>query len=322
MLFLHESNHLLINLCLCLRRTAQRSIPAEVLVRHSLHCDHIKLPAHSVAGNHRTSELRRLLNIVGSSGRRNSENDFLCRSSSGQSRNPVLKLGLRHQIMIALLNLHRVSERTGSTRNDCDLLNRSRVCLFRCDKRMSDLMVRNRPFLLVGENCILFLVSGNDNLNTLLKIFLCRIGTTIADCTKCRLVDDVCKLRSGGSGSHARNLKVVHIVGNLDLLCMNAQNRLSALEIREFYRNTAVKSTRSCQCRIKRFRSVRRCQNDNSVISLKSIHLGEQLVQRLLSLVVSTEISAITLLSNCIDLVDEDDTRSLLFRLLKEVTHF
>ena len=50
-------------------------------------------------------------------------------------------------------------------------------------------------------------------------------------------------------------------------------------------------------------------------------HLCEQLVQCLLALVISADrVRAITLLTDGIDLIDEDDARCVLFCLLEEVT--
>ena len=50
------------------------------------------------------------------------------------------------------------------------------------------------------------------------------------------------------------------------------------------------------RCRVQGIRTVRRCQNDNAFLSIESIHLGKQLVQGLLTLVVSGESAAVTFL--------------------------
>ena len=56
------------------------------------------------------------------------------------------------------------------------------------------------------------------------------------------------------------------------------------------------KRPRTKKCQVQGIRTVRRCQNDNAFLSIESIHLGKQLVQGLLTLVVSGESAAVTFL--------------------------
>ena len=50
---------------------------------------------------------------------------------------------------------------------------------------------------------------------------------------------------------------------------------------------------------------------------IKTVHLGKQLVQGLLALVVSRKAAAIAFLTDGVDLIDEDDTRGFLFSLFE-----
>ena len=102
---------------------------------------------------------------------------------------------------------------------------------------------------------------------------------------------------------------------------MDAQDRFPASQIRQLDRDPAVKTTWAKQRRIQRFRTVGRRQDDDALAAVKSIHFRKQLIQRLLTFIIATESSAVTLLSDRIDLIDEDDARSLLTRLLEQVTH-
>ena len=54
---------------------------------------------------------------------------------------------------------------------------------------------------------------------------------------------------------------------------------------------------------------------------IEAIHLGQQLIERLLALVVAAKAAAIALLTDGIDLIDKDDTRCLFLGLLKQVTN-
>ena len=58
---------------------------------------------------------------------------------------------------------------------------------------------------------------------------------------------------------------------------------------------------------------------DHAVVGLEAVHLDEQLVQRLLALVVSAAEACATMTADCVDFVDEDDAGRVLLALLEEV---
>ena len=102
---------------------------------------------------------------------------------------------------------------------------------------------------------------------------------------------------------------------------MDLENVLAALEIRKLHRNAAVETAGSCQCRIEGFRPVGRGEDDDTGVALKAIHLRQQLVQRLLALIVSADITRTSLLADGVDLIDKDNARCLFLGLLEQVTH-
>ena len=101
---------------------------------------------------------------------------------------------------------------------------------------------------------------------------------------------------------------------------MNLEDCLTALQIRQFHRNTAVKPSRPQQRRIQRFRTVRCRENNDAAVGFETIHLGQQLVESLLTLIVATIVAGNTLSADGIDFIDEDDARRLFLGLLEEVT--
>ena len=102
---------------------------------------------------------------------------------------------------------------------------------------------------------------------------------------------------------------------------MYTQNIFSSFEIRAVYDHSAVKTSRTQKCRVQNFRTVRCCKDQHTFGGIKTIHLRKQLVQCLLTLVVSAAITAVTALTDRIDLIDKDDTRCMKFRLGKHITH-
>ena len=101
---------------------------------------------------------------------------------------------------------------------------------------------------------------------------------------------------------------------------MHLQNIDTTLEVRLFHDDTTVETARTQQCRIENLRTVRRTHDHDALRGIEAIHLGQQLIQGLLALLVSTE-AGISRLTDGVDLVDEDDTRCRLRRLLKQITH-
>ena len=56
---------------------------------------------------------------------------------------------------------------------------------------MPDLMVGYDQFLLVGKHTVLLLITGDNNLDTLLEVCLCCELTSVTDSTESCLIDDV-----------------------------------------------------------------------------------------------------------------------------------
>ena len=101
---------------------------------------------------------------------------------------------------------------------------------------------------------------------------------------------------------------------------MHAQDGLSALQVRQLDRNAAVKAARTRQRRIERLGAVRRGEDHHAVVALEAVHLGQQLVQGLLPLVVSAKLT-VALFADGVDLIDEHDARGLFLGLTEQIAH-
>ena len=101
---------------------------------------------------------------------------------------------------------------------------------------------------------------------------------------------------------------------------MYLQDIYTSLKIRLVNDDTAVKTSRTKQCLIEHFRPVGRCQYQQSARRIETIHLRKQLIQCLLTLIISSSVPAVTALSDRIDLIDKDDTRCVFLCFLKQIT--
>ena len=186
---------------------------------------------------------------------------------------------------------------------------------------MTDLVVGNDLLLVVGQYRGLALLTGDDDLHRLLKIVLRGALSTLANGAQSALVDDIGQVGARGTGRGAGDRGQVDRGLRLHALGMELKDVLTAGQVGQLNGNTAVKAAGAQQGRIKAIGTVGRSEDDDTLMVIEAVHLGQQLVERLLALVVAAKAAAIALLADRIDLVDEHDARGLFLGLLKQVAH-
>ncbi len=136
-----------------------------------------------------------------------------------------------------------------------------------------------------------------------------------------RFVDHVGQVSAGESRCAAGQNGEIDIVRERNLAGMDPQNFFAAPNIRTVHNHPAVKTPRPQQRRIEHVRPVGRGHQDDAFVRLKAVHLDQQLIQSLLALVVSAAQACAAMASDRVDFVDEDDARSILLALLKQVAN-
>ena len=182
------------------------------------------------------------------------------------------------------------------------------------------LVVGHDLLLLVGEDPALFLVAGDDHLHALLQVLLGGVLPPRPHRPEGGLVDDVGQLRAGGPGGRLGDGLKVHVLRQADLLGVDLQDVDAALEVGELHGDAPVKAARPQQGGVQGVGAVGGCQHHHALGAVKAVHLGEQLIQGLLPLVVAGEL-AVPLLADGVDLVNEHNAGGLLVGLLEQVPH-
>ena len=101
---------------------------------------------------------------------------------------------------------------------------------------------------------------------------------------------------------------------------MHGKDSLSLIQVRQFHMYLTVESTGTKQRLVQNIRPVRGRKDDNATVRTEAIHLRQQLVQGILPFIVAIDIHVPSTGSpDSINLVDEDDTRRLFFRLTEKV---
>ena len=102
---------------------------------------------------------------------------------------------------------------------------------------------------------------------------------------------------------------------------MHAQDLLATADIGTVHRDLTVETARAQQRRVEDVGTVGGGDEDHALVLLEAVHLDEQLIERLLALVVAAAQAGTALTADRVDLVDEDDRRRLLLGVLEEVAH-
>ena len=102
---------------------------------------------------------------------------------------------------------------------------------------------------------------------------------------------------------------------------MDAEDALATLHVGPRHDYAPVEAAGTEERRIEDVGTVRRRDQDDVVLHLEAVHLDEQLVERLLALVVTAADAGAAVSADRVDLVHEDDARRRLLGLLEEIAH-
>ena len=109
--------------------------------------------------------------------------------------------------------------------------------------------------------------------------------------------------------------------GKLKFGKIQFENLLPALKIRQINLNNPVKTPRTSQSRIQHLFSIGGRQHNDVIACAEAVHLHQQLVQSVGPLIVGSSELVLSLSSNCVDLVDENDGWSFLFCIIEQLPY-
>ncbi|MNG98035.1 hypothetical protein D3C79_571620 [compost metagenome] len=100
---------------------------------------------------------------------------------------------------------------------------------------------------------------------------------------------------------------------------MHLEDLLTTTDVRQADHHLAVETTGTQQRRVKHVRTVGGGDDDDAIVHFEAVHLDQQLVEGLLTLVVTTAHAGATVATDGVDFVDEDDARRVFLGLLEHV---
>ena len=134
-------------------------------------------------------------------------------------------------------------------------------------------------------------------------------------------VYEILQVRAGKPGRRSRQHFDVHVRCQGDLARVHLQDTFSPSDVGSWYDNVPIEATRTEQCGIQYVRPVGCGDKNDSLVGLESIHLDQQLVQRLFPFVIAAAEAGAAVTPDCVDFVDKNDARRLLFALNEQIAN-
>ena len=246
--------------------------------------------------------------------------DHIFGSSTPQrAHDPGLELGTGHE------GLFLIWREPGqalclSTGNQGDFLNGIVVLNQGSDQGMAHFVIGDQTLAAaIGQGTTFH--AGDDAINGIINF----TQTNRFLATPCRedrsFIHQVGQIGAGEPGGATRNALQRKIVFKFLVAAVHLKNRQASFDIRSIDGDLTVETTGAHQGRIENVGSVGGRNDDDSAVPLKTIHLGEQLVQGLLPFIVATADTGTTLTSDGIDLVDENQAGAVFLGFLEQVTN-
>ena len=282
--------------------------------------DGTELVGEPVFDHHGAGDVRGLLDIVRGTGGWIVEHDLLSSTAAHSVGHLVEQLVARLRVAVGSGHHGGVAECTAARQNR-HLGHRIGVVQGGGHQSMATLVVCGVAQLFQGHALGLALRTGLDTINGLVNGTVVDELGTGAGAQQGSFVEHIGQVgTSEARGTHGDHVQV-DIRHERLALGMHLQDRLTAFQIGCGHAYLTVESTRAQQGGVKHVGTVGRGDDDEVSVVVETIHLHEQLIQRLLTFVMATTHAGATLATHGIDFVDEDNGGSVLLGLVKQVTH-
>ena len=275
---------------------------------------------HAILRNHAAHNAGSLLDILRSACTDLPEHDFFSHTAAHGNLQLIHELTARCIGTVFLRQHKRVSACTAA-RNDRDLMHRICIRQQHAHERMTAFMISRKLFLIIAHDLGLAFRPCHDTFDGLFKLRHKNLLFVAARRQKRRLIHEIAEISTRKARRTAgKDIKICILIHRLALR-VYLEDSQTAPHIRFVDHNLAIETTRAQKCRIQDIRTVRRCHDDDAFICRKAIHLNKQLIECLLTFIVAAAYTGTTLTAYRIDFIDENDTRRILLRLIKKITH-
>ncbi len=191
----------------------------------------------------------------------------------------------------------------------------------RRDQGVSALVVRGDLLLLLGHDPGPLLRARHDAVDRLVEALVVDQLLVAARRQSAASLSTIRQVGAGEAGRAPGDGAEVDALRDGLALLVHLENLQAALHVGAVDRDLPVEAARAQERRVEDVRAVRGGDQDDAALHVEPVHLDEQLVERLLALVVTAAHAGAAMAADGVDLVDEDDRRGVRLGLLEEVTH-
>ena len=223
-------------------------------------------------------------------------------------------------VLVAVGQHHRVAQRA-TARQDRHLVHGIGAGQCRGDQRVATLVVGGDELLALAHQARTTLRTRDDAIDRLVEGLVVDELAVAAGGEQCRLVEHVGQVGTGEAGGAARDAQQVDVRCDRLAARVHLEDHVAAVEVGRVDLDLAVEASRAQQRGVEHVGPVGRRDEDDPAADVEAVHLDEQLVERLLALVVTAAHAGAAVATDGVDLVDEDDRRGVLLGLLEEVAH-
>ena len=188
------------------------------------------------------------------------------------------------------------------------------------DGGVSCLVDGDAAFLLVGGDFRLFLQAADDAVDGGVEVGEVDHLLVVAGGDEGGLVADVGDVGAGEAGCLTCQQFDVEVVGLLDFAQVHVEDGHAVVDVGEVDVYLTVEAPGAQQGLVEDVDAVGGCQAYHAGVAAEAVHLGEELVEGVLALVVRAHVGVASAgAAHGVNLVDEDDARCLLLGLAEEV---
>ena len=235
----------------------------------------------------------------------------------GEARGHLLAA---HRELVALGKLHDHAERTAA-RNDRRLVHRIGRLDVERDDGVAAFVIGGQHLLFFGHDQRLALGAHHHLVLGVLELVLRHHALVAPGRHQGGLVDEVHEVGAGEAGRAAGDGLEVDVRRQRHLAHVHLQDLLAAHHVRVRDDHLPVEAARAQQRRVEHVGPVGGGDQDDAFVGLEAVHLDQQLVERLLALVVAAAETGAAMAADRVDFVDEDDAGRVLLGLLEHVAH-
>ena len=248
------------------------------------------------------------------------EHDFFGRTTAVGHHETRFELLTRHGNAVVFGERERNAE-SAAARHDGDLVQRVVTVDHHGAHGVSGLVEGREAALFFLHDERLALGAQHDAILRFLEIAHVDLLVILAGGEQRAFVHEIGEIGASHTRGATRERGHAHVVGDGLVAQVHLEDTLAATKVGRVHHDLAVEATRAQQRGIEHVGAVRRGDEDDAVVRLEAVHLHEELIERLLALIMTTTKAGATVTAHGIDFVDEDDARRMRLALLEQIAH-